>query len=290
MAHKLDSKSRAKLLTRLLEAQKRNKLSHSLIFESTDQDYLFSQIVDFAKTLLCLNSQDSTACENCSSCQSIRNEESLELTHPDFKILSPDNEKGYSLSYIKESLAFIHLSQALSENKIVLITQADKLLVSASNALLKLIEEPPKNSFLFLSTQNAQSLLPTIKSRCHLYKILNPQKKSAVLEDDLLEWKDFMNYLSAGCPPRKYYRCPADSESFWKERALAIEQIKNIALKSWSLSKKALENLSEESQHRILSTHEFLRDALNNIETYTNPYAQWALLKRYQFEGKLWTQ
>ncbi len=52
--------------------------------------------------------------------------------------------------------------------KIFIISQADHMRVEAANALLKLLEEPPDNLMLILTTSNIHQILPTIKSRCQL--------------------------------------------------------------------------------------------------------------------------
>ena len=51
-------------------------------------------------------------------------------------------------------------------NKVMVIFGADKLNTDATNKLLKLFEEPPKNSFFILIAEQAEKLLPTLVSRC----------------------------------------------------------------------------------------------------------------------------
>ena len=53
-----------------------------------------------------------------------------------------------------------------SDRRIVLIRHAQNMNISAQNALLKLLEEPPSYAFFILMTENAGALLPTILSRC----------------------------------------------------------------------------------------------------------------------------
>lgn len=52
--------------------------------------------------------------------------------------------------------------------KLFIISEADQMRVEAANALLKLLEEPPDNLMLILTTANIHKILPTIKSRCQL--------------------------------------------------------------------------------------------------------------------------
>ena len=53
-----------------------------------------------------------------------------------------------------------------SPHKIYIIADADLMTPQAQNALLKTIEEPPEYAVILLLTSNADSLLPTIRSRC----------------------------------------------------------------------------------------------------------------------------
>lgn len=54
--------------------------------------------------------------------------------------------------------------------KIYVINEAQKMTVEAQNALLKTLEEPPKYAIIILITNNKESLLDTIKSRCEIIK------------------------------------------------------------------------------------------------------------------------
>ena len=57
--------------------------------------------------------------------------------------------------------------------KIYIVPDADMMTVQAQNALLKTIEEPPAYAVILLLTENANSLLPTICSRCVMLKLRN---------------------------------------------------------------------------------------------------------------------
>ena len=67
----------------------------------------------------------------------------------------------------------IYLKAHSGEKKVMVIFGIEKLSESASNKLLKLIEEPPQNSYFFLVSEHIELLLPTLVSRCQLIK-LNP--------------------------------------------------------------------------------------------------------------------
>ena len=60
-----------------------------------------------------------------------------------------------------------------SRYKVYIIADADMMTVQAQNALLKTIEEPPEYAVILLLTENAEVLLPTIRSRCVMLKLRN---------------------------------------------------------------------------------------------------------------------
>lgn len=77
-------------------------------------------------------------------------------------------KKDISIDQMKEVAQFMARSAfKAGGHKIVIIPEADRMSVSASNALLKTLEEPSPKSHLFLLSTDDASLLPTIRSRCH---------------------------------------------------------------------------------------------------------------------------
>src|SRR5699024_8402141 len=82
-------------------------------------------------------------------------------------------------------------------DKVYIIDEADKLSVQAQNALLKTIEEPPSYAVIFLLTENAGTLLPTIRSRCVLLD-LKPVS-SQIIKRYLMEDLEIPEYRADIC-------------------------------------------------------------------------------------------
>ena len=61
--------------------------------------------------------------------------------------------------------------------KVALINQSDRMNNQATNALLKILEEPPSNCIIILSTNQPDLILPTVKSRCQLITLPEPTKE-----------------------------------------------------------------------------------------------------------------
>ena len=67
---------------------------------------------------------------------------------------------------VRRVKSFFHLSAGGSGRRVVIVDSADEMNASAANALLKELEEPPKDAVLFLISHRPSGLLPTIRSRC----------------------------------------------------------------------------------------------------------------------------
>ena len=91
--------------------------------------------------------------------------------HPNFISLTSElNKQDIKVEDIRNLLKFLHKSAYSSNIKCILIDSADKLNLNSSNALLKILEEPPKNVFFFIINNSNKKILPTIKSRAHEFK------------------------------------------------------------------------------------------------------------------------
>ena len=88
--------------------------------------------------------------------------------HPDFLILEADTIK---VEESRQIPAFLSLTPAESEWRIVIVDSADALNRNAANALLKILEEPPPRAVLILISHNPGGLLPTIRSRCRTMRL-----------------------------------------------------------------------------------------------------------------------
>ncbi len=89
--------------------------------------------------------------------------------NPDLKFISPDTEKDDYKIYIEDIRnlkSFMSLKPYSSEYKLAVIDNADAMTAEAANAMLKILEEPPKKSVLILISSKPGTLPRTILSRC----------------------------------------------------------------------------------------------------------------------------
>ena len=75
-------------------------------------------------------------------------------------------QKNISIADIRELSRKFYLSSTDYSYKVCIVDTTEDLNISAANSLLKMLEEPPKNTLFILVSNNKQSILPTILSRC----------------------------------------------------------------------------------------------------------------------------
>lgn len=86
-----------------------------------------------------------------------------------FKIKESKNSIG--VNDIRGLIEEINKKPYEAMKKVVIIHNGDKMTTQAQNALLKTIEEPPKDIFIFILCENILKILDTIKSRCQIHKL-----------------------------------------------------------------------------------------------------------------------
>ncbi|RMF58185.1 MAG: AAA family ATPase [Calditrichaeota bacterium] len=90
--------------------------------------------------------------------------------NPYQRVQFPGKSTFISIDTIRELKSEARFKVYEGRRKIFIISQAEKMRVEAANALLKLLEEPPENLMLILTTSSIYKILPTIKSRCQLFR------------------------------------------------------------------------------------------------------------------------
>jgi len=90
--------------------------------------------------------------------------------NPDFMLIKCEedgsNAKHISVAQIRKLQSFLYKTASLSHNKVAVIYGAEMMNINSANCALKILEDTPKDSYIFLLTNNISSILPTIKSRC----------------------------------------------------------------------------------------------------------------------------
>lgn len=155
-------------VTRTLQnAIKQDKLAHAYLFTGTRGVGKTSIARLFAKAIRCENRKpDFNPCLVCASCKDIDSGSSMDYTEID----------GASNNSVDDVRALIENVQYLptrGRHKIYVIDEVHMLSVSAFNALLKTLEEPPEHAIFILATTDPHKLLGTVISRTQRYDFKN---------------------------------------------------------------------------------------------------------------------
>lgn len=87
-------------------------------------------------------------------------------SHPDIHRLEPQSATGYLVGQIREMLDDVQLAPISAPRKVYILAQAQLLTPSSANALLKSLEEPPRDTVFILLATSVDAVLPTVASRC----------------------------------------------------------------------------------------------------------------------------
>lgn len=142
------------------KAIERGSMAHAFLFSGTDGVGKATLARLVSKTLLCRNRTPDGPCDECPSCHKFDSG-----NHPDFHAYEPEG-LYFKIEEVRNVIHQVSLKPVESRYKTFLLEGADAMRDEAANALLKVLEEPPGETVIFLVTETAESLLPTIRSRC----------------------------------------------------------------------------------------------------------------------------
>jgi len=148
-----------------------NSFSHAYIIENNGYNDSLGFAIDFAKTLFCVDNTNNKKVANLID----------ENNFPDLKIIDPEG-----LMIKKEEVDNLQIEfskkPVFGDKKIYIINNAERLNVSASNSILKFLEEPEANIIAILVTNNIYEILETIISRCQIISLKESFKDMSELD------------------------------------------------------------------------------------------------------------
>ncbi len=167
----------------ILESYKNNKLHHATLFYGKKGIGKATFVKALALEILASQSYDKISGKISGTISGTH--------HPDLLLIEKqEGKRDIVVDQIRKISEFINQTSAISKDKFIVIDAADDLNRAASNALLKILEEPHQNNFLILISHNPSKLLPTIKSRCQLIKIndLTSEDFTKILSQNILKF------------------------------------------------------------------------------------------------------
>lgn len=155
-------------VTRTLQnAIKQDKLAHAYLFTGTRGVGKTSIARLFAKAIRCENHKpDFNPCLECPACKDIDSASSMDY-------IEIDGASNNSVDDVRSLIENVQYLPTTGKHKIYVIDEVHMLSVSAFNALLKTLEEPPQHAIFILATTDPQKLLGTVISRTQRYDFKN---------------------------------------------------------------------------------------------------------------------
>jgi len=151
----------------LVNAIDSGKISHAYLFAGSRGTGKTSTAKLLAKALDCVDGPTSTPCGKCDSCLAISAGTSLDVIEMD----AASNRGIDDIREIRDKVAFATVE---GKYKVYILDEAHMLTKEASNAFLKVLEEPPGHVIFVLCTTEAHKVLPTIQSRCQRFEFRRP--------------------------------------------------------------------------------------------------------------------
>lgn len=142
---------------------KNNQVANAYVFAGTKGTGKTSIAKIYANAINCLHSKDGDICGQCEICQDFRNNQVLDVIELD----GASNNGVDEVRQINDAAMFLPTKL---NKKVYIIDEAHMLTTQAWNALLKLVEEPPKHVVFIFATTEMHKIPATILSRCQCFR------------------------------------------------------------------------------------------------------------------------
>ena len=154
---------------RFVRILEQNQLNHAYLFSGLFGGLDMAKFL--AKSLFCTDKVGVLPCEKCRNCKLIEEEE-----FPDVTMIKPINQI-IKTERIRELVSQFSQAGIESQQQVFIIEQAEKMHPNAANSLLKVIEEPQSEAYIFFLTSDEEKILPTIRSRTQIFHFKKQEEK-----------------------------------------------------------------------------------------------------------------
>ena len=180
-----------------------------------------------------------------------------------FDISFIESEKAVGIAQVRDFQKRIFLKPFKSKQKAVILSTQNGITTESQNALLKVLEEPPENTFIILLCESSEGFLPTIISRC---KIIALDKENSVIN-----LKEYENILLSLKNKRVGERLSLAQDNS-KDKEVALQFIEGLILASEVLLRNSKDKelvqtiqLMQKTYTGIKTTNSNLRLAMENL-------------------------
>ena len=172
-----------RLKENLTGSLRRGHISHFYLISGPEGSGKHTLAKLLAAAILC--GKADAPCGICSVCRKV-----FDGNHPDFITVTDPEHKNIAVKIVREIRDDMFIRPNEAEHKIYLFAQ--DLGVEGQNALLKVLEEPPRYGVFMLLTDNPEKILPTVRSRC-------TELNLSALSADTLRRALLQKYPDAAC-------------------------------------------------------------------------------------------
>lgn len=172
-------------ITQTLKTQLQNgHLSHAYLFTGSRGTGKTSCAKILAKAVNCLNPQDGNPCNCCEACKAIDSGACMD-------VLEIDAASNNGVDNVRDLRDDAIYSPSQVKKRVYIIDEVHMLSISAFNALLKIIEEPPEHLLFILATTELHKVPATILSRCQRFSFRR------ISQEDIAARLQFVAYQEA---------------------------------------------------------------------------------------------
>ena len=209
---------------RFVRILEQDQLNHTYLFSGFFGSLEMAQFL--AKSLFCTDKVGVLPCEKCRNCKLIEQEE-----FPDVTLIKPVNQV-IKTERIRELVGQFSQAGIESQQQVFIIEQADKMHPNAANSLLKVIEEPQSEAYIFFLTSDEEKILPTIRSRTQIFHFKKQEEKLILQLEQAGLVKKKAILLAQFCQSRAEAEKLVNQASFWT----LVDESERLL--TWLLAKK----------------------------------------------------
>ena len=209
---------------RFVHILEQDQLNHAYLFSGFFGSFEMAQFL--AKSLFCTDKVGVLPCEKCRNCKLIEQEE-----FPDVTLIKPVNQV-IKTERVRELVGQFSQAGIESQQQVFIIEQAEKMHPNAANSLLKVIEEPQSEVYIFFLTSDEEKMLPTIRSRTQIFHFKKQEEKLILLLEQMGLVKKKATLLAHFCQSRFEAEKLANQASFWT----LVEESERLL--TWLLAKR----------------------------------------------------
>ena len=171
------------LIARLQPALEQGRESHAYLLTGPPHVGKLTLALEIAQAVNCLHGPGAP-CGQCLQCRRV-----ADRLHADVRIVDleftrtvsgRENATAISIDAVRDLERSVNLSPVEGSRSVVIIDGASTMTVDAANALLKTLEEPPSGVLFLLLTDEEESLLSTIRSRCQTLQLLPMSRQQMI--------------------------------------------------------------------------------------------------------------